>query len=441
MKYLFILWTFLLCGTFCPAFHAQVVYTNPDTDLRLLHRFQDAKLGLFVHWMACHSPATGDSWSIGKVTPKNVADSITLQWNPYKFDAHAMVDVAVRTGCKYMMVISKHHDGFCIWPSNYSVFDIDRVAFKRDILRELSDECRRRKLLFGIYYSIADIDYCGWKAMPGVGEYLPAPRFGREDFVHFVHNQTKELITRYHPDILWFDGFWLDPFWTPAEGRELYRYIRSLDKHILSTRLSLTKDEKGEETFLNDGASGDYFSMEAKTTDAPDFPWEACTSITYPVYAYEPDAPMLTANTLIGMFNRTLCGGGNMLVNIGPKPDGQMPKEQVERLSELTDWINRNREAVYGTKGGPLKQTDALGCTYRKNRLYLHVRNGQTTNISLVLPEGCKVRSARVLSTGQIAQTIQKDRHLTVLFSREGTGTLPVIVLTLNAPLSVRGWM
>ena len=419
----------------------QAVLVNPDTDFRQLRRFQDAKLGLFVHWMACHSPATGDSWNIGKTTPKSIADSITLQWNPYKFDAQNIVDVAVRAGCKYMVVISKHHDGFCIWPSKYSAFDTDRISFKRDILRELGDECRRRGLLFGIYYSIADIDYCGWKAMPGVGEEIPIPRLGREDFLHFVHNQTEELITRYRPDLLWFDGFWLDPLWTPEEGKKLYRFIHSLDKHILSTRLSLTRNEKGEEAFLNNGASGDYFSMEAKTTDAPTFPWEACTSITYPVYAYEPNAPMLSADELLTMFNRTLCGGGNLLVNIGPKPDGTMSEEQADQLYELTEWINRNHEAVYGTQGGPFKQTDTWGCTYRENKLYLHIRDKQVHSVSFDLPEGCSVRSAQVLSTGQTVQFTQQARRLTVDFSRESAGPLPVIALTLKAPLSVNGWI
>lgn len=441
MKHLFILLFILLTRISVSDLHAQAVFTNPDTDAKMLHRFQDAKLGLFVHWMACHSPATGDSWSIGKATPKSVADSITLQWNPEKFDAHVMVDIAVRAGCKYMVVISKHHDGFCIWPSDYSVFDLDRIAFKRDILRELSDECRRRGLLFGIYYSIADIDYCGWKAMPGADEDIPTPRFGKDDFIRFVHHQTQELITRYRPDILWFDGFWLPPLWTPSEGRKLYQFIRSLDKHVLATRLSLPKDEQGEKTFLNDGASGDYFAMEAKTSNAPDFPWEACTSITYPVYAYEPNAKMLTADELITMFNRTLCGGGNLLVNIGPKPDGQMPEEQVERLYELTDWINRNREAVYATKGGFLRQTDSLGCTHRGNKLYLHIRNKQATSVTLNLPAGCEVRSACVLSTGQTAQVSQNGNRLTVNFSRKEAGTLPVIALTLNRSLNIKGWM
>lgn len=191
------------------------------------------------------------------------------------------VDVAVRGGCRYVVVISKHHDGFCIWPSDYSVFDTDRIAFQRDILRELGDEYRRRGLLFGIYYSIADIDYCGWKAMLGADE-------------------------------------------------------------------------------------------------------------------------------LIAMFSRTLCGGGNLLVNIGPKPDGTMPEEQAARLYELTAWINGNAEAVYGTRGGPLRQTDALGCTHRGDKLYLHVRDRQARSLRLDLPEGCAVRAAKVLSTGRKASFTQR---------------------------------
>lgn len=132
---------------FFMAAQAQSVKMNPKTDNALLTRFQDAKLGLFVHWMACHTPTTGDSWSIGRGTPKTVADSITMSWNPEKFDARRIVDVAVQSGCRYMVVISKHHDGFCIWPSAYSDFDLDRGAFHRDMLKELGDECRRRGLL------------------------------------------------------------------------------------------------------------------------------------------------------------------------------------------------------------------------------------------------------------------------------------------------------
>lgn len=427
---------------FFMAAQAQSVKMNPKTDNALLTRFQDAKLGLFVHWMACHTPTTGDSWSIGRGTPKTVADSITMSWNPEKFDARRIVDVAVQSGCRYMVVISKHHDGFCIWPSAYSDFDLDRGAFHRDMLKELGNECRKRGLLFGIYYSIADIDYCGWTRMPGAGEPVPEPRKGKADFVSFVHNQTRELIQRYQPNILWFDGFWLDPLWSAREGRHLYQVIKSAKSDVLSTRLSVTKDSTGQETFWTDGASGDYFSMEAKTTDAPDFPWEACTSVTYPVYAYEPDAKMLSGKALIDLFSRTLCGNGNLLVNIGPKPTGEVPEEQVARLHELTDRIEAHQDAVYGTRGGPYRQTDQLGSTYRGKNLYLHIRDPHIQHVELTLPEACRVKSATVLDTGARVEVRQRgDGRISLVCSFPEDAQIPVIALKLNRKFRFDGWL
>lgn len=429
----------LLYGICCHIIQAQTVLINPDTDKLLLDRFQKAKLGLFIHWMACHSPETGDSWSIGTATPKSVSDSITMKWNPEKFNAKQIVDIAAKGGCKYLVVISKHHDGFCIWPSDYSIFDRDRITFKKDILKELGKECKRKGLLFGIYYSIADIDYCGWKSMPQAGGLIPKPKYGKNDFIQFVHNQTKELITRYNPDILWFDGHWLDPVWTPQEGKELYYFIKSLKRSVLSTRLSVTKAEDGHETFWTNGASGDFFSMEARTTDAPVFPWEACTSITYPVYAYEPEAPMLSRKDLIDMFDRTLCGNGNLLVNIGPKPDGTMPQEQVERLYELTAWISKNKEAVYDTKGGPFRQTEYLGSTYKGNKIYLHIRK-PISHLTLSLPGGYKVLSAYYLETGKPFPFEQSEDRISIS-SFNVVNDIPVIVLQLNKKYEFIDWL
>lgn len=130
-KYILILF-FLLFSKYVVA---QDTYLNPRTDMKLLRQFQDAKLGMFVHWMACFTPETGDSWGIGAPNkPKSVSDSITLAWNPYKFDAKKIVKTAKDLGCRYMVVISKHHDGFAIWPTIYTDFNINKIKFKKDIL-------------------------------------------------------------------------------------------------------------------------------------------------------------------------------------------------------------------------------------------------------------------------------------------------------------------
>lgn len=420
---------------------AQRSVINLQTDKELLKKWQDAKLGMFIHWMVCHTPATGDSWSIGRRTPKSVADSITMQWDPEKFNAAEMVDAAVKAGCKYMVIVSKHHDGFAIWDSKYSSFDLEKVKFKRDILKETGDECRKRGLLFGIYFSIADIDYMGWSRMYSDREVSPEPKKGREDFMAYTKNQVKELIDRYNPDILWWDGFWQPPVWTEVEGKELYRYMKSLKNNIICPRLALTKNSKAREMFVSDGADGDYFTIEGKTIDAPPYPWEMAMAITYPVYAYEPKAKLMTKKELIKTFNTTLCGNGNLLLNLGPTPEGILAPDHLTRFYELTDWITQNKVAVYGTQGGPFKQGAWGGSTYNGNKLYLHLRE-QPTALRFNTLSGYSVISASIIATGSKLEFESKGDEVIIkipIFS-EGTET-PVIELTLNKPIQFTDWL
>lgn len=135
---------------------------------------------------------------------------------------------------------------------------------------------------------------------------------------------------------------------------------------------------------------------------------------------------------LINMFSRTLCGNGNLLVNIGPKPDGTMPREQVERLLTLTRWIEKNEESVYGTYGGPFKQTEKMGSTYKKNKLYLHIRDAKSDTISLSLSKEYKVKNAIVLATGQRVESIQQGDRLVLILPQTDDTEIRVIELTLN---------
>ncbi|WP_316790413.1 alpha-L-fucosidase [Pedobacter frigoris] len=432
---------FCLSGTLT----GQVTLINPQTDQKLLKDFQNRKLGLFVHWMACHTPETGDSWSIGNGTSKQVADSITLAWNPVNFNPKEIVDFAVKAGCKYIVVISKHHDGFAIWNSQFSNWDLERIKFKRDILKELESEAHKRGLLFGIYYSIADIHYAGWKSMPAAPNPPATPKGGKEAFVQFVHNQVKELIKNYKPDILWFDGHWLDPLWGPKEGKELYNLVKSLKPSTLSTRLSVTRAAggvRGTETFIADGSSGDFFSYEAKTQNAPAFPWEACTSVSYPVYAYEPKAKMHTKEELVNTFSKVLCGNGNFLLNIGPERTGELPKQLTDRFLEFSDWVNQYKDAVYNTSAGPFKQGAWGGSTYKDNKIYLHLRNpAASIKITSQQLKGYKPESVVDLKTGKPLKLEKLDDGYLINTSSVGeSGLIPVIAIKLNRKYIFTKW-
>lgn len=418
---------------------SQTTLVNPRTDMKLLRRFQDAKLGLFVHWMACFTPTTGDSWEIGRKTPKTVADSISFAWNPEKFDAKAIVDFAVKAGCKYITVISKHHDGFCIWDSKYTSFDIQKTAFKKDILDELGKEARRQGLMFGIYYSILDIQQMGWDKMPFVISTMPEPTGGKANFVQFTHNQVKELLTKYKPDILWFDGYWLDQYWTNEDGKNLYADIKKTKPTTLSRGLSSTR-YADEDIFIPDGSAGDYLCIEAKTSEGPIYPWEACSSVSYPVYAYDPAAPLKSKTELITMFDKELCGNGNFLLNIGPDLDASLPKPLTDRFLDVSSWVLKNKEAVYNTSGGPFKQGDWGGSTYQGNNIYLHIRNG-VTELALKNLHGYSIVAAKDVATGKELKLIKNEKGYTVeVPAASEDNIIPVIALQLDKPFQFTQW-
>jgi alpha-L-fucosidase len=420
---------------------AQRLVFNKQTDQVLLSHWQDLKYGMFVHWMVCHSPQTGDSWSIGNPTPQAVADSITLRWNPEKFDAVSMVDVAVKSGCKYMVIVSKHHDGFAIWDSKYSDWDLGQVKFKRDVLKETGEECRKRGLLFGIYFSIADIHYMGWPKMFADNELSPEPKNGREDFMRYTKAQVKELIDNYNPDILWWDGFWQPPVWTEKEGNELYSYMKSLKSNIICPRLGLTKNSKAREIFEAVGADGDYFAIEGKTIEAAPFPWETASAITYPDYAYEPAGKIISKENLIKTFNNTLCGNGNLLLNIGPKPDGLLAQEQLSRFYDLAAWIKAYKEAVYGTRGGPFKQGAWGGSTFKGKKLYLHLRE-KTSTIEINTLDQYRVKSVVDLTSGNKLRFENTGDGLTIyLPAYQREVEIPVIKLSLDKAIEFKDWL
>ncbi len=261
------------------------------------------------------------------------------------------------------------------------------------------------------------------------------------DFISFVKNQTLELVENYKPDILWFDGFWLDNLWGAKEGKELYYTVKSKKKNTLLTRLSYVKGKDGKEQFLTDGSSGDYFSLEAKTVETPPYPWESCTSITYPVYAYDPNAKLLSRKELIETFNKTLCGNGNLLVNIGPKPDGSMPIEQVKRLYELSDWIYSNVDAVYKTNGGPFRPTQYIGSTYANNFIYLHLRD-IPDKLQINTLDGYKLEEVKILSTGRVLDFDLNNNVYTIdISSLKRKSDIQVLALRLDKKYQFTDWL
>ncbi|HQK93812.1 MAG TPA: alpha-L-fucosidase [Armatimonadota bacterium] len=350
---------------------AGAVGAAPATDLdrqRNLEWFDDARFGMFVHWGIYSVIGMEASWPLyGKQFTREEYEGQARQFNPADFRADELVGLAKRAGMKYLVITTKHHDGFCMYDSKLTDYTIMNGPCKRDLIGEVADACHRHGLRLGFYYSLCDWHDPRYLSMPVQGGPFPLGDIRRDahtwrEFTRFVHGQVRELLTNYgRVDIMWFDGGWEH---TPEEWRseELHQMIRTLQPHILiNNRLP------GE-------GIADYVTPEQMIpSSAPSGPWETCMTINN-TWGYNPrDREFKPAELLIRNLVQTASGGGNYLLNVGPGPDGSIQPEFRERLLAVGDWLRDHGEAIYGTQRGPRRLSDQATATTKRNALYLHM--------------------------------------------------------------------
>jgi alpha-L-fucosidase len=247
------------------------IYTNEKS----IKAFQDLKIGVSIHWGPNSMAGEEISWSRGKETPADVYDGFYKTFNPTKFDANKWMSVVSDFGGKYIVVTTKHHDGFAMFHSDYSEYDIANTPFKRDYLRELSEACKKKAITFGTYYSTLDWFHPDYQpyGKGGPGKVFPTdnttPNFNR--YWIYAKNQIRELITKYNTKILQFDGDW-DTTFTHEIGSNLYLYARKLnDNLIINNRTDKGRyDSKGaakKEPWNSSIFAGDFEERERLTTN------------------------------------------------------------------------------------------------------------------------------------------------------------------------------
>ncbi len=350
--------------------------------------WREARFGMFIHWGLYAVPA--GEWK-GKThyaewirnsahIPLKEYEKFLKKFNPTKFDARRWVRLAKRAGMKYIVITSKHHDGFCNWPSKYTDWDIESTPFKRDILGELAAACRAEGIKFGLYYSIMDWHH---------PDYLPRRSWEKKDrpaggadmdrYVRYMKNQLAELIRNYHPAVLWFDGEW-ESTWTHERGVDLYHYVRSLDPDIIINN-RVDKGRKGMIGMTKEGEYlGDFGTPEQRIPPKglPGVDWETCMTMNRHWGYNKHDKDFKSVKDLVRKLADIASKGGNFLLNVGPRADGTFPPECVERLEGIGRWMDVNGESIYGTRASVLDETPWGRCTVKslpggKTRLYLHV--------------------------------------------------------------------
>jgi len=313
----------------------------------------EARFGMFIHWGLYAVPARGEWVMYCERIPRAEYAGLAERFRPTKFNADEWVALAKETGMRYIVLTTRHHDGFCLWDSQVSDFTSAKTAAKRDFVAEYVEACRRVGMRVGFYYSLLD---WRWPA------YWEGPDKNPDEWAEFreyVHAQVRELMTNYGKiDILWYDGAW--PHSSDAwHSERLNAMVRALQPHIVINNRS--------------GVPEDFGTPEQEIR-ASQQPWEACMTIDDLWWGYHPGDPNLKSPTqLVRNLVRCVASDGNFLLNVGPKADGAIWAPHARRLQALGEWLQRNGESIYGAGSAPFSQPHLGHVTAKDTIIYVHV--------------------------------------------------------------------
>jgi alpha-L-fucosidase len=383
--------------------------------------WREARFGMFIHWGLYAVPAgeyNGQrSTRIGEWImdwaniPRAEYEKFAPKFNPVKFDAREWVRIAKDAGMKYIVITSKHHDGFSMFDSRVSKYDIvDSTPYRKDIIRALADESKRQGLKFCFYYSILDwhhpsayVNAPGKDPTAGNGQTLLKPGT-KDEYLKYMKEQLRELVTGYDPAVLWFDGEWQD-WWTEADGKDLYRYVRALKPDIIINN-RVGKGRKGMEGLskTDQEYSGDFGTPEQQIppTGLPGTDWESCMTMndTWGFKFYDDN--WKSSETIIRNLIDIASKGGNYLLNVGPTAEGLIPQPSVERLAEVGRWMKVNGQSIFGTTASPFAKQLSFGrATSKGGRIYLHVFDWPTDGKLQVPSWGKRVAKAYLLTSSK----------------------------------------
>jgi alpha-L-fucosidase len=388
MKHLLFSVIFFLGTIFLNAQVNTTVDPSILTPKKYVDDFMAKRFGMFIHWGPVTLRGTEIGWSRNREVKQGEYDSLYKEFNPVLFNADNWVKTAKDAGMKYLTITAKHHDGFCLWPTKFTDYNIMNSPFKRDIVGELAKSCKKYGIKFCIYYTVLDW-YDLRYPIRNDGTKTIDPKGDMVKFVQYMKDQLKELITNYDPYMLWFDGNWEQP-WTKEMGADVYTFIKKLSPSVvINNRLG-----KGTHKTMGPDIVGDYATPEQVVGKMNlDMPWESCITICNQ-WAWKPNDKMKSLQQCIQTLVSTAGGNGNLLFNVGPMMDGRIEKRQVDRLKEMGEWLKVNGDAIYGTKAGPFLPDSMMAATRKGNKINLMLF--KKVGDQLVLPniEGRKILRA-----------------------------------------------
>ncbi len=425
--------------------------TREQKDARM-QWWRDARFGMFIHWGLYAVPAgewkgrTDHAEWIRETAqiPIDEYDKFVGQFNPVNYNPDEWVRLAKEAGMKYIVITSKHHDGFCLWDSKQTDYDIMSTPYKQDILRKLADACSRQGIQLCFYHSIMDWhhpDYLprrGWEASARTAEGADFSRY-----IAYMKNQLAELVGNFGPHVLWFDGEW-ENTWTHEMGRDLYNYVRGLKPDIIINN-RVDKGRQGMQGMTGKGDfRGDFGTPEQEIPHQgiPGVDWESCMTMNDHWGWNKNDKNWKSGQDLIHKLIDIASKGGNFLLNIGPRADGTFPDESVARLKEIGRWMAANSPSIYGTTASSFKRLAWGRCTKKVGpsgvTLYLHVFDRPNDGQLLVPGLRNTVSRASFLAGNQAITTEAVEDGLLLRLPKQAMDPVAtVIVLEIGGELKI----
>lgn len=411
-------------------------YTPTEENLKSRQEFRDARFGIFLHWGLYAMLATGE-WTMtnNNLNYKEYA-KLAGGFYPSKFNAAEWVAAIKASGAKYICFTSRHHEGFSMFDTKYSDYNVvDATPFKRDILKELADECHKQGIRLHLYYSHLDWyreDYPWGRTGRGTGR--PDAKGNWPSYYQFMNNQLTELLTNYGPiGAIWFDGWWdqdqNSDFDWQLPGQ--YELIHKLQPACLVGNNHHQVPFEGEDIQIFERDLPGENKAGLSGQDISSLPLETCETMNG-MWGYKiTDQNYKSTKTLIHYLVKAAGKDANLLMNIGPQPDGCLPQVAVERLKEMGEWMKTYGETIYGTRGGCVAPHPWGVTTQKGDRLFVHILDLQDKALFLPL-EGQKVKRAMDFASRQALKFKRVDGGIVLQLDEIPTEVDKVVELQLD---------
>ena len=422
---------------------AQTPYKPSADNLAARTWFQDSKFGLFIHW-GIYSVLGAGEWVMEERGPASYTgrpgipasqyDRLAAQFNPTQFDAREWVALAKAAGMKYITITSKHHDGFAMYDSSLTDWNIvDRTPYGRDVLAELAEACREEGLKLFFYYSQLDWRHEDYFPRGRTGRQAGRPENGNWDnYIDFMNGQLRELLTNYGEiGGIWFDGMW-DKWDAPWRLDETYRLIHQLQPQTLIGSNHHLAPLPGEDfqNFEHDLPGENTTGYN--TTEIGTLPFETAETINQSWGFNLTDHDYKSTDDLIRYLVNAAGRNANFLLNVGPMPNGKIQGEFEERLHGIGHWLDEYGDSIYGTRNGPIEPGPWGVSTAKQDTVYLHVLNWSDS--ILALPAlNLEVKEARLLrNQAEVPFQIIDQALLVTLPTRPEDLIDEVVILTVE---------